>query len=122
MTRWRSKCLPMITIMALHALIPAVGSPDRRAALSLPAARPAFGPSGVTKVGISRTGLPAGLPASPACLSGQPQSSKAVSARPEDVAGTLAEMTTTMAAMQEQRLAQIERDQAVRLDALQRST
>jgi putative effector of murein hydrolase len=36
-------------------VIPAVESPDRRAALSLPAARPAFGPSGVTKVGMTGT-------------------------------------------------------------------
>ena len=43
-------------------------------------------------------------------------------ARLEDVAGTLAEMITTMAETQEQRLAQIGRDQAIRLDAIRRET
>jgi DNA anti-recombination protein RmuC len=43
-------------------------------------------------------------------------------ARLEDVAGTLAEMITTMAETQEQRLAQIEQDQAARLDAIRRET
>jgi DNA anti-recombination protein RmuC len=38
------------------------------------------------------------------------------------VAGTLAAMITTMAATQEQRLAQIGREQATRLEAIRRET
>ena len=47
-------------------------------------------------------------------------------ARLEDVAGTLADMITTMASTltqtQDERLAQIEREQAIRLDAIRRET
>jgi hypothetical protein len=43
-------------------------------------------------------------------------------AKLEDVAGTLAELVRGMAQTQEQRLVQIEQDQAARLEAIRRET